>query len=361
MTVSVPMQPALPAITAILGGRPVSASTWMAASQLVNHLLGRGACVIPAFHPGLAAGIVAGTTRDFRFRTVLQAQTVALTWEVQLRSLAGLGAASAIVAITTPTSGSSVSYTVPAGSALTLPHTIRHVEQRTSQSASEVEINIRLAPTVNDVEVLSISCWAIPRAALDRTSTEYGIDQATQGPRQDIFVDPSSGGRSLNALMLDAVIASTTARRIGLLHLGLPDASGDAFQVTGAMGALYAGGGPILTRKIGRAATTGTVSCRVLAWASVGGTTWGTLQIDTTSGGVGTATIPLGSAGAKLTTTPTWYPLVADAAKTFSVDCEDLTEPDGLPGSTFDDVSFQASLDGAAATIYIATISCWEA
>ncbi len=287
----------------------------------------------------------------------MQAQTVALAWVVSLRSRDAARATD--VTITAPT-GTGTAQTVIAATVDALPFI--YIEPRASQSSAETEVTIRLAVgAVAACDVMSISCFAISRGQLAQSSTDHGIDDYSVSPRQPIFDGGSGTGRSLGEALRVTQTAITTARRVGLFQLGLPDNSGDAIQLVSAVYlALYTGGVQCLARKLYTSSTTGTVSCKALAWASstAGGGTYATMRVNTTSGGTGVTTLALGTSGARLTTTPTWYP---NNAATFSVACEDLTTSDGLRGAAWDEVTFDALVNAGPATVYIATISGWEA
>lgn len=351
MTTRVPFVPPQPPTTAVMGGRPVSSSTWTNASEQVNYLLGHGAQIIPATHMHVA--ISAGASKDLRFKVVMPYAATTLLWVVALRS--SHATASSTVAISTPTGGTAVSYGVGAarGSA-----PIRHIEQRTSKVGTATEISIRIAPTVQGVYVESVSCFAMPRLSLALDSTDYGVDSASQMPRQPIYSASFGTGLGLSVLAGTAATCLTRARRCGLMHMPIPDNSTDAFAVTGATN-LYGdstpiGCAPALARKLYGSSTTGTLTAEVLAWQSgAGGTTYGVCNATTVSGA--TLTVNLGTAGSRLTTTPTWY------SGTVAVDCEDLTASDGRRSTRWDDTLWTANRTAGADTIYIATISGYEA
>lgn len=349
MTTRVPFAPPQPPTYPVMSGRPVSSSTWGPASELVNYLMGHGAQVIPATHVPIT--IAAAASKDIRFKAVLPYACTTLLWTVSARST---GAASSSLAVTTPTSGSSVSYSVSTqrGNA-----PIRHIEQRTSKSGTAQEISIRLAPTTYGVSDIMIGCVALPRATLVQDTTDRGIDAATEAPRQPIYTSASGAGISLGQLAQQGDLALVRARRNGIFAMPLPDNTSDAISVTGAT-TLYGaagpiGGSPVLARKLYSTSTTGLVTCEVLAWASVGATTYGAVTGAATSGG--TLTVNLGTAGSRLTTTPTWY------SGTVSMDCEDLTASDGRRSTRWDDLTWTANRTAGADTIYVATISGYEA
>ena len=345
---TVPYCPPGPTPLPVQGGRPVSSTTWQAAALMSNYLLGHGSEVIPWHRPALSSGIPAGSTLDFRFRTALQAQTVALLWLVNARSLDAAGRPTAITLRAPYGSGTTTTY-VANGQRGSRP--LQYVQALTSQTTSAQELGIRIAPTTYACDV-QIACIALPRGVLAKTTTDYGSDPAGATPRSAIYAGTAGTGLSLGELGRKGAVALTAARRVGHCHLSLPDSSTYAIQVTGASTDLYVAT-PMLGRKLYRSSTTASVAVEVLAFASASGTTYGTF---TATSSHGSAVISLGSLGSELTTTPTWY-----GPGTLTVDAEDLTEATGLPSATFGTVTFAASLDAGAATIYVASISSYEA
>ena len=350
MTRRVPYSPPLPKPGLVLASKGISTKTWGSMSSLVNYLNGGGVQLVPQTTVPMGA-IATGTTRTLRFWVQPQQQNVAYLWSVGVRSTDASRRASA-VDITAPSGGTTQRFSALATRGAP-PLTI--VETLPAQSSTEGEISISLKAIDYSVQWETVGCLAIPRSTLYVGDTpDYGVDNATVLPRQPIFEDAASGGRSLAEVMKALAVARTNARRAGLWHLPLPDDASGAIQVTTAGPAwqtLYSGGLPTLCRKLYNGSTTGLVYCKVLSWGSVAGLKLN-FRVNTTSGGAGTATL----AGQTVTTSPAWY---AVAANGFVMDCEDLAVADGRRSSRFDLASFEASVSGAG-TIYVATISGYE-
>ncbi len=107
----VPSSPPIPNDDGIVGGSAVTSPQWVDLGGLSNHLLGRGACLIPAMVSPTSAG---GT---YHFRAKTRAQTVRREWVFVFDDLGGSGLQAGTFEIYIPATAGSPTRTVvaPAG------------------------------------------------------------------------------------------------------------------------------------------------------------------------------------------------------------------------------------------------------
>lgn len=331
--------------TAIKAGKNVSAgATMLPAGQLANYLAGAGAVLVPACSPNKSVG--AGTSRVFSFWVKAPPATVRLAWYFTLRATGGDYANVQIV-----TGLTTASYRAFASRASVT--VIEHFQNLSAKPTGEEEISCTISPTGNGVQVESISVLAMPRVALDQDTTDYGVALETLNGTRPIYDATSSGtgAESVGNLARHSAVLRTIARRAGHFHLAMPQNISDAIQVTtGAPSwqTILADGPALLNRMMYRSTTTGLLGWKVCAATSSGGA--GNVKVTMTNGD--TDTIAVTSS-----TSFQMYPTVG-GARTFDVNCEDMTQSDGRLSGADDIALIEANV--TAGTLYLATVSIIE-
>lgn len=343
MSAIVPVSRVAPTVTEVKTGNAVLSTTVAGVGRLINWALGHSMVVVPAYCPGNT--IVSGSSGVYNYRILPKYQAIQRCWCFTLNSTDGT--AGAIVTITI----GGVSSTFVVGSDADELNSFVVVENRSAQSATEETIAVTIAVSGKGAIVMQIGAWDMPRPALAIGGSDNGVDTETLAHRERIY---DGTGRSIGGLV-DGTIAALAACRRVLMQWALPATTSEALSVTDTSYANIFTGTTgttiVLARKLYRASTTGTLTAKVYA-RTADTSDIGDVRFTTSSGGSGTINIPTGSHAAFA-----WH----GAPLTFDADCEDLSETDGLPSSTFDTLTIEAKVTAAGDELYLASVSVWEA
>jgi hypothetical protein len=322
----------------ILVAAPVRALTGLESAKLGNWLLGRGAQLIPPYAP--LTTVTATSELHYQFRVRPRYQALQRVWGFRLRAASPME-----VTIEVPSGATAI--TAPVSTRRDTVHSFRIVETLGSQSDTEAEITCAIAPTsTTSLTIEGISCYEMPRGTLAVGGSDLGTELA-------VYVV----GQPIKATLYDSIRAATSdplviGRRVSLSQWSVPatvagatsTAHAKATVGTGSYETIYSGL-PVLTRKDAPSATTGLVTCKMLAWVSGGSAD---LRLNSSVHGASTAV--------NITnTSPAW-----SGAITLSVDCEDLSTADGLQGAVFDRLTPEMRKN-VSGTCRVAAVSIWEA
>lgn len=325
----------------VRAGSTVSARTFVAMGAAMNGLLGSGAMLVPFHCPGTTT-ITAATT--FYFRCEPRTQALARMWVVQMR---------------TPTTSSGFDMTLSAGSSLqvfSVPWTrdettsVMLREDLSAQSNTEQTISITATPGGSSpaIQILSLGCWEVPRHSLQEDSTDVGCNIESLGHRQPIYSGVAA--KSFQAID-DAVYAGRYALRRHFINHSFGDIDARAVAITGtSYTRILDYDLPCLQRKHFYADAVRAMSYKIRC-RHTGGAVSVDLRVTMTNGDTTTSTFTPG-------TSYGWYPTTAAQV---DVDAEDLTVATGLPGSTWDVATIEARLGSASGTLYVSSVSAWEA
>lgn len=309
---------------------PVSHLTWQASAYLANYLRGKGACLVPWCAP--MRTIADGVTETFRFRVRPRDVAIARVWGLQLRTTAAAGVT---VEVASPSGGTAVTYAV--ASSLDARTPITHAQALTGHSGVEAQIEVTIKAIGGAVIVEGLCCCEQDRPLLNSDATDYGVDVVTLATGQPIFdaSNVSFGG------IMDA-LANADARRVGIFHWTVGD--GEVTNSSSTHIDLLPLGVPGLAQKIARAATTGAVKWSAYAKADAGDV--GEVTLTTSESGVND-TAPVGTSYA-------WT-----AARTVSIDCEDLAADDGLQGGVWDELQISIGSADNTNACRVKSVSVW--
>lgn len=331
MPATVPFRRLEPSASLVKVGQPVSSLTWQQLGGIGNWLRGKGAVLVPWCTP--FRRITASSNNTFRFRVKTRSSAIQRVWLVYLKT-----SGSASATITAPASGGTA-VTVGVPDEMSSSPFV-YIENLASQSATEQQIDINIAATGVDVDVLAISCYEQDRPILEQDTTDYGVDLYTLSNSQPIadFAYQSIGG-------VYDTLTNADARRVGLYHWTIGDGT-SASTNSSTPANLLSVAVPILTRKLARTATTGSVKWAAYAKVTAG---TGTITMSTTQSGVSDSHSITGTSYA-------WT-----AARTVSVSCDDMDSTDGrqtAASPVWDDMQFAISCTGG--TLTVQSISVWD-
>lgn len=324
----------------IAATRAVRALHWVEGARLNNWIAGRGSMDVPAHAPGVTIASAGSST--FTYRLKPRYQTTRYAFSVLLTSAAAtncdvtVGGTTRVVRVQERRNA--------------LPETL-YID-RSSQSDTEASLSITIAPSASgdDVNVECISIEALPRSVLATGAAhdDLGADRLDFFHRQAIDTTniADQGLARLNDLR-------DSARRVGIYQHSFGTDSPFSTSSTTFVD-VFDEDHEELGRYLYNGDTTRTHSWRVLAYADVAGTK-GEVRITNTSGASTVIDVPLS------TTSATWLPVTGGSPDTFTCDCEDNTAANGRRRSGGDMHAIQARVTSASGTIYIESISIWEA
>lgn len=347
--------PPKPVITNVQDGARVQASDLIDMAGLMNHVFGMGAQAVPLYCPGQT--ITAGNTATLRFRNVPRYQTIQRMWAVGCRSAHATAASG--VELAAPTGGALTTHPGRAVIGRGGMTPILYVENLAAQTGfTESDLTIDIKATDRDIVVEALGCIEMPRRELAIAENGQDLELLRSGSPIMSGVD----GRYVGGMTCLASTGRLMPRRNGLIQWSVDGTAASAKGFTsGSFTDLWLVPVPILGRKFYRTSTLATVSTRIYAWidrGAWGGAIGADIQWNTTSGGTAVAALSLPDAAGS--ETPQWWPSTAGAAKTFSVDCEDLTAADGRRSTRWDDVQVQVKNTGGGGTVCVASVSVWE-
>lgn len=320
--------------------RSVRGVSWIDSARLANWISGRGSMDVPAHAPMVR--IAGSGSSDFTYRVKPRYQTTRYALSLVLTSPDGPTTAD----VTVPIGGTT--HTVNVQPRLNArPETL--IFERSSQSTTETTLDFRIAAGgTEDVDVECVSIEALPRATLAQDTSDLGVDRLQFFPRQPIYE------ASLSTQLTDVVSSiRDSARRVGIYQHSFGTDSPFSTSSTTFVD-VFDEDHEELGRYLYNGDTTRTHSWRVLAYADVAGTK-GEVRITNTSGASTVIDVPLS------TTSATWLPATGGSPSTFTCDCEDNTTANGRRRSGGDMHAIEARVTSASGTIYIESISIWEA
>lgn len=327
----------------ILIGYSVRGVPWIHASRLHNWVAGRGYPLVPDHAPLV---IIAGSgTSEFYYRVRVRYQTTRLRFSILL---------------TTSSESSTCQVQIPPGTAQGGSFTVFNRKRATPvvfdvdlsyQADEETTLSLKILNTgAANVIVEGIHVEALPRAFLvAQDPNDLGSNRLAFWHRQPI----SERNFALNLLDLQSVL-KRSARRAMFQHSWGSDAPWST-AVAGPT-AVFDDKFGLIGRALYEGDTTRELSWRVRARCSDGSTAG---EVTLTNTGAGSAsstiTIPAGS------TAGSFFPPVADDPAVFDCDAEDVTDSWGLRGSAVDEHQITVTRTAGSGTIYLETISIWEA
>ena len=342
MSSAVPYKRTEPTLADVIVGAPTRAKTWREAVQLYHWLRAHGMQIIPASYPGLY--LSDGTPASLYYRFQPSGVAIARMWSIVLhQDQPGGGTAPSRVEVTFPNSDTAVYYPTVFVGRTRAPARL-YVEDLTladkSTEIDSLELAFERKSGGTNVTVESVSCVEVPRAIINETPTDLGVELESIRPGQAIY---DIDYRSLGGLTAHAI--QTWPRR-SLLQQSFPELEVDSASFQG----LFQLPHPVLPHKELRADTTYTAKWNVRV-RTADGSTGGEVRI--TSGrnaNTDTLTIPTGQ------TTAAW---LTDGD--IELDCEDPSAVDGLPGSSdFETVEFAVRRTAGSGVIYVSAVAVWE-
>lgn len=324
-----------PIESAIRVGEPVSSSTWQALGALANYLRGTGAQLVPAYCP--AYTIASSATGVFNFRVKPRGAAIQRVWCLLLKGSTGATYAE----VKAPaSSGTMLTAYLPPITDVRAP--IVYVENLAAKSATEAGITLEIKANGGNVTVDSIACYEQTRPILSIDSTDYGCDLETLRPRDPIYYRANRSWRGVVE-----GLAQCDPRTVGLFHWSVPEA-GAYTRTTASYLDVFTHAVPIIARKLGTSATTGSV--KWAAYAKVAGGAGGQVRVTTTESGVSDSVTVSGTSFAWTT------------ARSITIDCTDMDSADGrqtAASPAWDRINFGLQGDGTNA-LSVAAISVWD-
>lgn len=307
------------------------------ACRLHNWIAGRPATIVPSF--GALRTIATTKTSDFCFWSKPRYQDVSYRYSLLLTAEAPT---TADVSINGSSVGTGFEVTNRRNA---LP--LYFDQEQSSQGTTEAELKISVTAGASSVTVESLGIEALPRTRLTQDSNDLGADRLKLLHRLPI------GERNFASNFLDYQDSlRDAARRLGSFHYSFGSDAPFGTTSTSYTG-IFNDDVSILGRYIYNGDTTRELEWRVKCYAS-DNTTSANIRVSNNAG-TDVIAMPTG------TTSATWLPTTAGAASTFDVDAEDNTEADGLPSSATDDHTFDVQRTAGPGTVYIESISAWEA
>lgn len=330
----VPAMRGTPPSSAVKVGAPVRAADWLEAAKLVQWLRGHGRVLVPQ---GRSKVALDGTTtsRVFRYKVKPTGRAIVRVWVFDVRCTGAFPSYASFTA-QAGAGATSAPYIVNTRSLDATP--LIYVETGCTKTTAESEISCTLTRSAGSLDVVSVGCWELPRAALTKDTTDYAIDLDSIYPRRPIF-----DADYLNATGLGAALYATDGRRGGLVGLGFSTARSTAAAFEDVFDAPI----PIVPRQFTVGQTKTTVRWDVYAWVSVAGTT-GEFRVVTSGGNSAVKTVN--------STTPAWLG-PGDSAE---VRVEDLTTSNGVRTGTYDTIQLQVRRTAGANEVRFDTFVSWE-
>lgn len=337
MTARLDIQPARNDFSLIEAAATVRAPTWQDAAQAINYVRARGGVLIPAMQ--LNYTVTAGTSATFRFRIAPGTLSKAACWLIALKSASSVAQ---IASVQVPSGATSINQIAPTLYAVGSTG-IYYDTAISGTSYAERELTfVVTAPVAGAVIVSWAACYEAPRPFLALNATENGVDLQSILPAQPILDDTGRSYGEIGRAVSDAL--ANDSRRCGFFHWFSPTGlSSTSTSYTSPIRSF-----PILNRKLFYAETQRNMRFRVYASAT---TNTGNVRLTSSKGGTSTVTISVGAAA--------WYPAIAGAAATLSVDSEDLSTADGLQGGTYNTVTPEIKIN-TAGTITLYGLSVFE-
>lgn len=317
-----------------IGTGPSSIDTWTHLAKLGNWLRGTGAQIVAGCFPDIT--VSDGTTRVFRFRTKPRDSAIQRVWLFQISTTS---TALVTVTVKSPTStGTAVSYTVPRALDARVPYI--YTQTLSAKSSTEAEINLEFASSGGSTIVEHIACYEQTRAVLNKDATDLGVDLETVRPGQ-----PIRGTNNESVEAVHDLVTGADARRVAIFHWAVPEESA-VTRTTASYQTLFDLAAPVLGPLLTNGATTATVYWS--AYGKVAAGAGGQVRLTTDGSAVSDAVTISGTSFAWTT------------ARAISIDCDDMTKPDGRRSNRFDGLQIEYQGDGTN-LLSLAGVSVWVA
>ncbi len=312
---------------------------------LTNHILGRGGQIVPAHLGTTTALTVANGEHRYTWQFRPRIQTTQRYAFITMRAASPGGACS----IDFPQGGSPIQVSVSSERSTVV--SVRFDDELSSQSEAVQAIILGLTPKVQNIIVESITIGECPRGSLVADATDLGTNHFLSRAGQPIT---HAKFANIETVAADEALIG---RRSSLIQWAVPyfasaaTTTTFAFQTASAeptFAPLWEEGIPIHARKVGRTATTGTVTCQIYVWTDTGAT-WHAFM-SSLGGNSNTVT--------GTNTAPAWSAVMTSAL----VEAEDLTVADGRLASAWEDVQMNLAItiSGGGDKVYVAAASMWE-
>ena len=323
----------VPAYADVSAGAAIRSPTWLAACDTANWIRGKSKTLIPLSR--CRASLSASAGANFYFRAKPHVTGLRRKWTVIVN---GTGRVQSLY--------DSIWHSF---SSIT-ESSFSFYEDVTSATSTEYQAGIRVeALGATSCTVAAAGLEEVQRAVLGLDSTDLGTDLNTEVFREPIRADSNTGIYGVAAVATDS--SSVFSR--GLFGWATNnDTTGSAFSTTAGPTNVFQLDVPILVPKLYSGDTTGTASWRALCITSASGVSADVQVTNNSTATTTTIAVPTSSHSAWA-----WYPSTAGAPSTFSVDCTDVSDDDGLQGGAFNDLTFSVTRTGGAGTIYVAGIS----
>lgn len=338
MSASVPWKRTSPRYEEILVGAPIRGRLWRELALLLHWSRAHGMHVVPAHSPGIE--VTSGGSETLRYRVHPQGLAIARIWSVVLRAEDPGAGTYGRATISYPSGSSEVrSPLLETGLALFGTESV-YVETLSAKSAAltSIELNIQHTGGSGSFWIESVSCVELPRAVLEADATDLGVDLESLFPTRPIYdaANVSAGGVARGW-------AVTQPRRSLVQQWFAPK------EITsGSWTNVFTLPHLVVPRKDARSDTTRELTWD--CWAGAAGGVKGEYRIVTgIDGNTATLGMATGAAAAWLGTS------------TVEARCEDLSEPDGLPGGVDESVTLQGRVTSGVGAITVQGFSVWEA
>lgn len=339
MAATVPWKRTNPRYQEIQVGTPIRGRLWRELGLLLHWARAHGMHVVPAHHPGIQ--VSSGGFEILNYRVHPQGLAIARIWSIVLRGEDPGGSGTfGRATITYPNGTSEVRVPLIETGLALLGNESVYVEALAAKSAALTSLDLTIEHTGGSSAfwIESVSCVELPRAVLELDATDLGVDLESVFPGQPIY---DTNYRSAGGIARGW--ASTQPRR-SLVQQWFAPVEITSTSWTNVFTLPHL----IVPRKDGRSDTNRELTWD--CWAGADAGTKGEYRIVT---GIDANTDTLGVATGA---TAGWL-----GTSTVEARCEDLSEPDGLPGGSDESVTLQGRVTSGAGAITAQGFSVWEA
>lgn len=327
-------------------GKPVRAQDWHDLARLAHWVAAHGQVVVP----GHWVGIRSASTQALRYRAPTSGRAIARVWVMDIRANGG-PARFNVKAGSDATAATDV--VREAAGAFGLRHApLVVVEGAGSNSAltrslAVTDLVLTITPTAGTIEILTVACWELPRAALSRDSTDLGIALDSLFPRRPMLEDSTArvSLHGVGTLARDVTVTSPS-RRIGHFARWGQNVETKSGSATSLLSLPYR----VVPRHETDTRTAMPISVQIYAAVEDGSTAAEWRVVGGTAGAGSWQTISLGD------TTQAWRGPV-----TVNVDCEDPDNSLGLPSGGYDTIDIQARTTAGTGSIVVQGWTGYEA
>lgn len=306
-------------------GASVRAPTWRSVAELAHWARGRGMALVPGTFCGRQ---ISSGSETFHYYMRPSPFAIGRIWAIQAHGIAA--PAEITVAI-----GSAGPFTYVLDSSTWLGSApILIGEDLAAKVTAITDTTVTITRVSGTVQIDTVCAFELPRFGLDLDSTEYGVSLESLFA-QDVIYD--AGNVSAHAIA--ELVDDLNPRRIYFQHYGeVWSTSSASYQPMFTLPL------PVLGQKL-TSATTETITWSAYARITAAGD--GDVQIATNSGNTDSINI-----------TNTSLALVGTS--TVSINAEDPTKEDGLPGGTRETVQINGRVNSGGGNIEIVGAYAWR-